>query len=413
MNAGADACDSVANDIDLEQSWVRAHEALSALARERAKLEGREGAWLLRALQSQVHRHLGFGSFAEYVDHLFGYCRRTLDDKLRTARALQSLPQLASALCEGQLNWSAVKELARVATPETETEWLRAATGKRARTIEKLVSGRVRGDRPNDTQRPEGQRHVQRFEVSPETLATFREAMKKAQQDSDAPLEDDAALLLMARAMLERRPDSSDAGRASYQVAVMRCEGCGNSFQRAGADSVQLEPEVAEMVACDAQRVAVPHVGEVPRHAAQDVPPAIRRHVVLRDRGRCTVPGCRHSTFVDVHHIVLRADGGQHTADNLLVLCGAHHRAVHRGQLRITGNVASGVDFRHADGTRYGEPASASNVAVRERVLQGLIRLGFCEREALSALERVGSDAVTPQQVLRSALRELAPSWPR
>jgi 5-methylcytosine-specific restriction endonuclease McrA len=415
MTQRAAARARVANDVDVEQNWVRVHEALSALARERANLEGREGVWLLRAQQSGVHRHLGFGSFVEYVDHLFGYSARTLDDKLRTVRSLQALPQLAKALSEGQLNWSAVKELARVATAETETEWLCAAKGKRARMIEKLVSGRVRGDRPSDAVRLEAQRHVLRFEVSPETLATFREAMQKARQDSGGPLDDDAVLLLLARAVLERASESPDAGRASYQIAVMHCERCGNSFQRAGADSVPLEPEVAEMVACDAQRVGVTHVGGVPQRASQEVPPVVRRHVILRDKGKCSVPGCRHSTFVDVHHIVSRTDGGPHTADNLIVLCAAHHRAVHRGQLRVTGSVSSGLHFRHGDGTAYGESASASasNVGVRERVLQGLIRLGFRERDARSALERVGSVPVTPEEVLRSALRELAPSRPR
>jgi hypothetical protein len=140
-----------------------------------------------------------------------------------------------------------------------------------------------------------------------------------------------------------------------------------------------LEPEVAEMVACDAQRVVVTHVGEIPERAAQDVPPAVRRHVVLRDHGKCTVPGCRHSRFVDVHHIVPRADSGPHTAANLIVLCGAHHRAVHRGELTITGGVAAGVDFRHADGTPYGGGVRASTVAVRERVPQGLMGMGFRE----------------------------------
>jgi 5-methylcytosine-specific restriction endonuclease McrA len=406
----ADACASIANDVDVAQNWVRVHEALSALARERANLEGREGVWLLRAQQSGVHRHLGFGSFVEYVDYLFGYCARTLDDKLRTARALQSLPRLASALSEGQLNWSAAKELARVATEETEAEWIHAARGKRARAIERLVSGRTRGDRPSDVPRPETERHVLRFEVSPETLATFREAIKKAQQDSGAPLDDDAALLLLARAVLERASESSDAGRASYQVAIMHCEQCGNSFQRAGAHSVQLEPEVAEMVACDAQRVVVTHVGDAPQRAAQDVPPAVRRHVMLRDHGKCTVPGCRHATFVDVHHIVSRADNGPHTADNLIVLCAAHHRAVHRGELTINGSVASGVEYQHADGTPYGYAVLASMVAVRERVLRGLIGLGFLDREARIALQSVSRDVVRPEELMRSALRALAPS---
>jgi hypothetical protein len=414
LNREADVGDDVANDIEgpIDAAWVRAHVALSALARERATLEGREGVWLLRALQAQVHRHLGFGSFVEYVEHLFGYGARTLEDKLRTAKALESLPLLTSALAEGQLNWSAVKELARVATVETESEWLLAAKGQRARVVEKLVSGRIKGDRPSDEPRREAQRHVLRFDVNAETLATFREALQRVRQAGGEALDDDAALLLMARAVLEQNDAPSAAGRASYQIAVMSCERCGNSFQRAGADSIQLRPEVAEMLACDAQRVVVEtHVGPPqPQRATQEIPPALRRHVVLRDRGKCSVPGCRHSTFVDVHHILARSDGGPHTADNLIVLCAAHHRAVHRGQLVITGSASSRLNFRHADGTPYGGSLSAPTIAVRERVFRGLVGLGFREQEARGALERVGNEAATPEELLRSALRLLAPS---
>ena len=100
--------------------WVAAHEALTRLARRRAELDGLEGPALLRALRAGVHRHLGLGSFAEYVERLFGYGRRTLDDKLRTAEALEELPVLTRSLREGTVSWSAVRELARVATPQTE-----------------------------------------------------------------------------------------------------------------------------------------------------------------------------------------------------------------------------------------------------------------------------------------------------
>src|SRR5688572_4446853 len=87
--------------------WVAAHEELTLLARRRSELDGLEGPALLRALRAGVHRHLGLGSFAEYVERLFGYSRRTLDDKLRTA--LEGLPALARSLREGTLSWSAVR----------------------------------------------------------------------------------------------------------------------------------------------------------------------------------------------------------------------------------------------------------------------------------------------------------------
>jgi hypothetical protein len=40
--------------------------------------------------------------------------------------------------------------------------------------------------------------------------------------------------------------------------------------------------------------------------AKQDVPPAVRRQVLRRDRHRCQVPGCAHANFVDVHHVRTR-----------------------------------------------------------------------------------------------------------
>src|SRR5687768_12046071 len=78
--------------------WANAHEALLQLARERSELEGREGRALLRARRSGVHVHLGYGSFVEYVERLFGYSPRTTLEKLRTAEALEALPELDHAL---------------------------------------------------------------------------------------------------------------------------------------------------------------------------------------------------------------------------------------------------------------------------------------------------------------------------
>jgi hypothetical protein len=77
-----------------------------------------------------------------------------------------------------------------------------------------------------------------------------------------------------------------------------------------------------------------------------------------RDGGRCVVPGCRNSVFLDTHHLDLRSEGGDHDPDRLIVLCGAHHRAQHRGQLLIEGRVSTGLVFRHADGTLYGSVVS-------------------------------------------------------
>ncbi len=137
-----------------------AHEALSRLAKERAKADFEEGKWLLAALREAVHVQLGYGSFSEYVGRLFGYAPRWAQEKLRVAEALEELPKTNEALASGSVNWSVARELTRVATPETETEWLDAAKNRTARQVEVLVAGKRPGDTPSSPTRPELRKHV-------------------------------------------------------------------------------------------------------------------------------------------------------------------------------------------------------------------------------------------------------------
>src|SRR5256885_17104383 len=107
-----------------ELDWRRAHEELTRLARCRAWLDWEEGRSLLDALRSGAHLHLGFGSFGEYVERILGYSRRSTDERLRVAEALEKLPELGQALREGRTSWSIVRELTRGAVPENEHAWL-------------------------------------------------------------------------------------------------------------------------------------------------------------------------------------------------------------------------------------------------------------------------------------------------
>jgi len=408
------------NDID----WQHIHAQLSGLAKTRAHLDWEEGTWLVRAVRCAVHVRLGYASFAEYIERLFGYRPRWTEERVRVAEALGHLPELAQALRDGALSWSVARELTRVASAENEADWLHAATGRTCRDVEELVAGRKLGDGPRGAADPALRRHVLRMEVSAETFATFREAIGKLRREAGESLDDDSALLLLARCALG---GPVDEGRAGYQVALTVCEACKKGWQEGRGEQVLVGAEMLEMAACDAQHVghatAEPdaHVGvtgngEIPRavRAHQEIPPAVRRKVLRRDGGRCVVPGCRHATFVDIHQLVLRSEGGDHDEDGLVVLCSAHHRAQHRGRLLIEGRVSTGLRFRHADGRGYGAEVDAASAAAHAEAFRALRGLGFREGEAQRALAtvrdraHVGGSGVT--DVIRAALGVLANS---
>jgi hypothetical protein len=401
--------------------WQRAHTELVRLAHERARLESDEAHWLLRALRSSAHARLGYACFAEYIERIFGYSPRWTAEKLRVAEALENLPALSRAVAEITVPWSVARELTRVATAETETEWLAAATGHTVRDVERLVSGHRPGSHPYDRGDTTAERHALRFEVSGLVLATFREALAKLRRDAGERLDDDDALLLMARHVLE---GPTNASHSSYQMAITLCEQCQSGSAIAPGGSVPVQPPVVDMATCDAQSFTFSnehdgngdeptHVGR-PSRAQSSIAPSIRRLVHHRDHGKCQVPGCRHAVFVDVHHLIPKAEGGSSDPANLITLCSAHHRAIHRGELVVVRSDTR-LAFRHADGSVYGSSRASPLAAdARSKAFRGLRSLGFSEAESRRALVRIAphvGPGATAETLLRRALADLtAPS---
>jgi hypothetical protein len=103
------------------RDWQTAHDALVRLARTRVGFDFEEGRWLLAAQRARVHERLGYGSFLEYVERLFGHAPRLTQEKLRVAEALETLPQLAHALRDGSASWPCAREPTRLATPDMPT----------------------------------------------------------------------------------------------------------------------------------------------------------------------------------------------------------------------------------------------------------------------------------------------------
>lgn len=74
--------------------------------------------------------------------------------------------------------------------------------------------------------------------------------------------------------------------------------------------------------------------------AGRYVPMAVRREVYERQRGGCAVPLCDNDLFLDYAHLVPHALGGSREADNLLLLCTAHHMWFDLGEIRLAGTAA-------------------------------------------------------------------------
>ena len=411
----------------------RLHDRLKRIVKARAALDAQELECLREADRLRVWRRFGCASLVEYMERELGYSQRGAVERVRVMGAIAGLPAIEQALVQGELSFSAVREIARVATADTEGDWLQAASDKTAREVETIVAGRKRGDRPSDPVDPALHRHVVRLELSAETYALKHQVHVMLEKELGHRLDEDAVLASAFRHMLDVR--SACRTGPAYQIATTICSECKRGWQDGGAKTVEMSAAAIERAACDAVRIGSLDREDLERDAAPTreradtagrdtqsatlayreppnirveptkppratwtIPPSTRRKVLRRDHQRCAVPGCQSTRNLDLHHVEPQVG---HVASNLLTLCEAHHLATHAGALTIAGDAADPT-FTRIHASTYTNAALAADTA------KALRTLGFTSHEVKLAVAQtmthVGTEHLPLDHWLRIAL---------
>jgi hypothetical protein len=117
--------------------------------------------------------------------------------------------------------------------------------------------------------------------------------------------------------------------------------------------------ETARRLACDCVVETVITDGSVVvgiGRNSRTIPGWLRRLVHHRDGGSCRFHGCDNNHWLQVHHILHWSKGGATDLDNLILLCGFHHRFVHEHGWHITRNSNNQFVFRKPDWTPFPGP---------------------------------------------------------
>ena len=352
-------------EADRREEWNDLDRRLRAVAKQRGALDAREAELLRDAEELKLWRAFGYASLLEYMERAMGYSPHTAVERLRVARALVELPLIGEALENGEIKHSAVRELTRVASSDTEAEWLDAIQGKSLREIEPMIAGRKQGSRPSDPPEPSLRRRKLTLELQPETYEMFRQAQTVLAEVHGHRLSPEEMLVAMLRMVLDPErvtgvqdgggaQGSQGASRPAYQLAIKTCPDCKRSWQYGGGRDHEVGAAVVERARCDAE-----HLGsldaEMPARKTTTLTRRMREHVFARDGYACTVPGCRRVTGLDIHHIRFQEHGGGHEPSNIVLTCNLHHSAVHLGKLAITGRAPYALEFTFLRGhARHG-----------------------------------------------------------
>lgn len=336
----------------------------------------------------EAHEAWGFYSCGAWVAWRCSIDPRSAREHVRVARALRELPAVRERFSRGELSYSKVRAITRIATPEIEAELVEIARFATAAQLERLVRGYRRAvslesaaaayrDRFFCTEWDEDGSLCIRGRLTPEDGALFlkaleagREAIRKdlaehreeaTQGGSAEPgpprrVNDADALIQVAEGALAGDRGVRSAGERHQVVVHVDAEALGSDEGEGRCrldDGPAIPTETARRLSCDASLVSMlqgPKGTLDVGRKTRSIPPSLRRALQARDEGRCHFPGCENRRWVDAHHIQHWACGGETKLDNLMLLCTHHHRLLHEGGFSVLRGGDGNLVFRRPDG---------------------------------------------------------------
>jgi hypothetical protein len=294
-----------AHEIDRRLRLVR-----SAMQQIDAEL----GAALRKALEHNVPRRLGFADLRLYAETRLGLCGSKAMALVRLDRqCVQRSQALRKAYREGRVTWLAATTLLPVISRQHEGAWVERAGQVTLRRLEAEVSWAL--DRADDAGgRAEQAPPPLDLDVTADALARCRPEDIQMRAHPQTDLES-----------FGRRVDARIGLVVPASVATLlddAIEGCRHAVEPRwrGFERILAHAWLTWM--------------------------ASRKEdgsVYARDSYRCQVPGCRSRGPLHAHHIWFRSKGGPDFAWNLVCVCEEHHRAIHRGEIRVRGRAPNGL----------------------------------------------------------------------
>ena len=362
--------------------------------------------WLLLVAEfdrREGHLHWGMARCEEWLAWCCSLSPETARQQVRVARRLADLPLVRDSFARGELTYSKVRALVRIATAENERELVELGRHATAAQLERVVRGYRRSaavalDQANQAY---ADRYLSlswdddgslliRGRLAPEEGAVVMRALEQGREllRADARSAAEAtgagartpdgyengsaapepaagatargtanadALALMAETLLARGAAERPAGeRCELVVHVDAGTLPAHDHDPHGACHVEegpgLHPETARRLGCDASLVRIVEHDGRPLSVGRKrrtISPALRRALDARDGG-CRFPGCnrRHG---EGHHIRHWAHGGETKLSNLVKVCKRHHRLLHEGRYTVERD-GPGLRFRRPDG---------------------------------------------------------------
>jgi hypothetical protein len=300
----------------------------------------------------------GCRSIVEWVTGRLDVAPETAKALVVTSRRLEALPSVEASIDDGLISFDRTVAVARISDPSEDETIIDELSVYDVAGIRRLVSNRHRMTRgmerevferrylaaqPNldesswrvhgELPGPAGRTFVDALDAKADQLPpdpdgnrtrTTRYADALWAMSLDSLAGSDGATIETATPLLTVFIDTNDAAPNNGETGVVI-----ESGPRAGPDTV-------EAILCDGIIEVTGRTGDgTPINMgrrSRTIPPRLKRFVLARDGGVCTIEGCTSRYRLQPHHITPWSHGGATNTENLTTLCWFHHHVVIHGR---------------------------------------------------------------------------------
>ena len=319
----------------------------------------------------------GSRNLTDWLSARFSIRHKTARQLVSVARRLSDLPELSERFAAGEFSLDQVDAISRMATTDTEKGLIEEALGlsntaldRKARRANPPTAGDERTVFDRRAMYLQWNLDESELNLRANLDAVGGEIVQKAVKDAanQIPVNPETGLFdaysaRMADGLIEVCATTGDQTSVSPPQVTVHADLEALITNDGGVTELGsggLVPnETARRLACDCVVETVITDGHqtigVGRNS-RTVPGWLRRLVHHRDGGTCVFSGCDNSNWLQVHHIVHWSQGGPTDLDNLILLCGFHHRYLHEHGWHITTNKNNQFVFCKPDWTPYPPP---------------------------------------------------------
>lgn len=407
---------------ELEQAradrWRESRRREDALASLSAHLSAATARFL--ELVWEEHEAGESDDLPRYLAWRCGITAREAREHVRVAEALQDLPATRAAFSRGELTFTKVRALTRVATASCEAELLELAGLLTASQLERALRAyrRLAAADAGETHALEfvdwffeddgslylrarlsaedGTLLLKALEAARERVLERRREEKRSAaagggadaREASAGLDTEPPRAASVEALVELAEASlaaSDEERGESARLVVHVDAAALALDGPGRSELEdgpvIAPETARRLGCDAELVSQVERDGLPLSAGRrrrTVPPRLRRLLEARDGHTCCFPGCDRRRRLQAHHRRHWAHGGETRLDNLVLLCWHHHRLVHEGGYTMEDDGNGEHRFRNRHGVLSASrpprpPPGSAGELVAEHDRSGLV----------------------------------------